>query len=71
LSGFREGGGTMPWKKSTRSGANGCVEVNVTTDEVAVRDSKDANSPIITFGPEAWRSFVDQIRAGRYDLPVD
>jgi hypothetical protein len=63
-------GGIMPWRKSTRSGANGCVEVNLAAAEVGVRDSKDANSPIITFAPAAWQSFIEQIRSGEYDHPA-
>ena len=60
----------MPWKKSTRSGANGCVEVNADLPDVRVRDSKDPHSPIISFAPESWKTFIEQIRAGRYDRPA-
>ena len=61
---------TMSWKKSTRSGGNGCVEVNKALPEVGVRDSKDPNSPVISFAPESWRTFVEQVRAGQYDRPA-
>jgi hypothetical protein len=60
----------MPWKKSTRSGANGCVEVNVALPDVGVRDSKDPRSPVISFAPESWTAFVEQVRAGRFDRPA-
>jgi hypothetical protein len=59
----------MTWKKSTRSGGNGCVEVNLALPEVGVRDSKDPASPEISFAPESWRAFVEQVRAGKYDRP--
>lgn len=60
----------MSWKKSTRSGGNGCVEVNLALPDVGVRDSKDPASPVISFAPESWRTFVAQVRAGAYDLPA-
>lgn len=50
------------WRKSTRSsGAGGnCVEVSVDVlpGLVGVRDSKDADGPILRFTPAAWRSFL-------------
>lgn len=49
------------WKKSTRSGVSGgnCVEVaDDLPSAVAVRDSKDPAGPVLTFPPQAWRSFV-------------
>lgn len=60
----------MSWKKSTRSGGNGCVEVNVALPDVGVRDSKDPHSPVISFAPQSWRTFVEQVRAGQYDRPA-
>ncbi|MDM4719622.1 DUF397 domain-containing protein [Micromonospora sp. WMMA1363] len=49
------------WRKSTRSGDNNgaCVEVadNI-PGLVAVRDSKDATGPSLSFSPDAWASFV-------------
>ncbi|WP_329109549.1 DUF397 domain-containing protein [Micromonospora sp. NBC_01699] len=53
--------GTLIWRKSSRSNANGgaCVEV---ADNLAaivlVRDTKDRDGGTLTFGPEAWRAFV-------------
>jgi hypothetical protein len=61
----------MSWKKSTRSGANGCVEVNVALPDVGVRDSKDPASPVISFAPESWRTFVEHVRTGRFDRPAN
>ncbi|MET8084562.1 DUF397 domain-containing protein [Micromonospora sp. NPDC005194] len=55
------------WRKSTRSGASGgnCVEVaRNLPGVVAVRDSKDAAGPALTFTPAAWARFVAQV-AGR------
>ncbi|WP_406062279.1 DUF397 domain-containing protein [Micromonospora sp. NBC_00860] len=52
------------WRKSTRSGASGgnCVEVaSNLPGVVAVRDSKDAAGPALTFAPTAWAAFVAQV----------
>lgn len=55
------------WRKSTRSGDNNgaCVEVaDNLPGLVAVRDSKDAAGPALTFSPTAWTSFVRSTRSG-------
>ena len=48
------------WRKSSFSGEGGsdCIEVAFAQTVVAVRDSKNASGPRLTFGPEAWRSFL-------------
>ncbi|MDG9674577.1 DUF397 domain-containing protein [Micromonospora sp. DH14] len=49
------------WRKSTRSGDNGgdCVEVATNLPGVvAVRDSKDAPGPLLTFTTQAWTDFI-------------
>ncbi|MDG4758782.1 DUF397 domain-containing protein [Micromonospora sp. WMMD710] len=53
------------WRKSTRSGAQGnCVEVaDNLRGVVAVRDSKDAQGPALTFTPAAWSAFVTLAKA--------
>ncbi|MEO3744558.1 DUF397 domain-containing protein [Plantactinospora sp. B5E13] len=50
------------WRKSSRSSSNGgnCVEVaDNLPGQVLVRDSKDQTGPVLTFGPHAWRGFVN------------
>lgn len=52
------------WRKSTRSGNNGgaCVEVaDNLPGRVRVRDSKDRDGGNLTFGPAAWRLFVNDL----------
>jgi len=49
------------WRKSTRSGANGCVEVLLDPSAVGIRDSKDAASPEIFVDADAWRAFVRHV----------
>ncbi|MCX4416951.1 DUF397 domain-containing protein [[Kitasatospora] papulosa] len=50
----------LAWVKSSYSGAEGgeCVEVAAAVAEVFVRDSKQANGPVLTVGPGAWAGFV-------------
>jgi hypothetical protein len=53
------------------SGANaGCVEVaRLSVRHVGVRDSKDvATSPVLSFEPQEWRSFLGTVKKGRLDL---
>jgi hypothetical protein len=52
------------WRKSTRSdnGGASCVEVaDNLAGVVGVRDSKDRSGPVLTFGPDAWRTFVAEV----------
>jgi hypothetical protein len=62
---------TDQWRKSARCGANaGCVEVaRLTGRHVGVRDSKIvATSPVLSFGPQEWRTFLGAVKTGRLDL---
>jgi hypothetical protein len=57
----------LAWRKSSYSGSNGgnCIEVATTTvNTVAVRDSKDPRGPVLAFGPQDWKRFAAQVRAG-------
>lgn len=52
------------WHKSTKSGNNGgdCVEVaDNLAAAVYVRDTKDREGPVLLFGHESWRAFVEQV----------
>jgi uncharacterized protein DUF397 len=60
------------WRKSTRSdnGGASCVEVAKNLpDVVGVRDTKDRSGPVLTFAPAVWSAFVDDVKAGEFDLP--
>lgn len=56
---------TPAWRKSRRSDGSGdCVEVaGNLPGRVLVRDSKDRSGPLLTFGPAAWRSFVESAKS--------
>ncbi|GAB3831925.1 DUF397 domain-containing protein [Dactylosporangium cerinum] len=57
------------WRKSTRSDDGNCVEVAWADDgTIGLRDSKDTAGPVLEFGPLAWQTFTDNVRAGKFDL---
>jgi hypothetical protein len=57
------------WRKSTRSGTNGCVEVAFVEDKVAVRDSTDRGGPVLLFTAHEWEAFIGGARDGEFALP--
>ena len=57
------------WRKSSYSGTNGCVEVAVANDGVAVRDSKDPDGPALMFSTHEWHSFLAGVRGGEFREP--
>ena len=60
----------LNWRKSTRSGAAGhCVEVANVPATVLVRDSKNADGPVLQFGETDWSGFIAGVRAGEFDRP--
>jgi hypothetical protein len=46
------------WRKSSRSGATNCVEVAFAGPAVAVRDSKNADGPVLIFSTDGWTAFL-------------
>ena len=59
------------WRKSSRSGGNGCVEVSLDPRAVGVRDSKDLGGPEFFVDAAAWRGFVREVGAGRLDKALE
>ncbi|MFJ9146928.1 DUF397 domain-containing protein [Streptomyces sp. NPDC102270] len=51
---------THQWFKSSYSGGSGteCVEATHVGSDALVRDSKQADSPIVTFTGHAWQAFI-------------
>ncbi|OIJ69923.1 DUF397 domain-containing protein [Streptomyces mangrovisoli] len=57
-------GATDTWTKSSYSAGNGaCVEVKSPTANLAVRDSKVHEGPVLSFPAEAWTAFVASVKA--------
>ena len=58
----------LAWRKASASGSNGCVEVAPLADGgVAVRDSKNPESPILSFSRHEWICFLDGVAQGEFD----
>lgn len=59
----------LPWKTSTRTGANGnCVEVALTDDAIYVRDTKDRSVPPFKYTRAEWAAFIGGVKDGEFDL---
>ncbi len=53
------------WRKSTYSAqANGCVEVNSSSDGVEIRHSKLVDSPVIGFTDVQWSRWLGEVVSG-------
>ncbi|MFB7912857.1 DUF397 domain-containing protein [Streptomyces sp. NPDC056061] len=53
----------VKWRASTYSGGNNeCLEVADNIPHlIPVRDSKRPTGPVITFSPNAWRTFISDL----------
>lgn len=56
----------VDWRKSTFSGLNGCVEIALLDGQIAVRDSKDRNGPILRFTRAEWDAFLTGVKQGQF-----
>jgi hypothetical protein len=57
------------WQKSSHCASNSCIEVALSSTAARVRDSEDPGGPRLVVPPIAWRSFLDEIREGRFESP--
>ena len=59
----------VEWRKSSLSTTNGCVEVALVGDRIAVRDSKQEGcGPVLEFTATEWAAFLGGVRGGEFDL---
>ena len=56
------------WRTSSLCDLNGCVEVAVLDDQVAVRDAKDRAGSVLVFSGPEWEAFLGGVRGGEFDL---
>jgi uncharacterized protein DUF397 len=55
------------WRKSSSSGASGCVEVAfVDGGDVLIRDSKDPEGPVLRFSAGEWSEFRRGVLSGEF-----
>lgn len=56
--------GAVSWVKSTKSDANGCVEVaKLPKGDRAVRHSQDPSGPALIFSSREWDAFIAGVQA--------
>jgi hypothetical protein len=57
------------WFKSSLSFSNGnCVEVAILNGgQIGVRDSKNAEGPVLRFTRDEWRAFIGGVLNGEFD----
>jgi Domain of unknown function (DUF397) len=58
----------LVWRKSSYSTLNGCVEVAMVNNHVAVRSSRDPQGPILQFTADEWKAFLKGVRGGEFDM---
>jgi len=63
------GGADEFWIRSTRCMSGDCVEVLLSEERVAMRDSAAAETGSLVFSAASWSSFLSAIRAGEFDWP--
>ncbi|GGO69802.1 hypothetical protein GCM10012289_31760 [Nonomuraea cavernae] len=58
------------WRRSSFcNGASACVEVAPLADgNVALKDSKTEDGPVLVFTPAEWAAFTAGVRDGEFDL---
>lgn len=53
------------FKKSSRCGTSTCVEVNIGTHLVTVRD---AEGDLVMYTRAEWRAFIEGVKLGEFDV---
>lgn len=56
------------WITSSRCDSGACVQVRLTEDAVAMRDSKSTEGPVLQFSADTWNQFLAGVRAGDFQV---
>ena len=58
----------LVWRTSSRSNGSGaCVDLALTPDIAAIRDSKNPSGGTLVLSPTAWSAFHSATKDGRLD----
>ncbi|HZN17253.1 MAG TPA: DUF397 domain-containing protein [Micromonosporaceae bacterium] len=57
---------SLDWRRSRRCEAGSCVEVALTGNDVAVRDSKNPDGPVLRFSMDEWAAFLGGVEEGDF-----
>jgi hypothetical protein len=55
------------WRRSRHCANGSCVEVAYLDTQIAMRDSKHQDGPVLRFTPSEWTAFLDGVRTGDFD----
>ncbi|GAA2643932.1 DUF397 domain-containing protein [Paractinoplanes durhamensis] len=58
----------LSWKTSSYCTNSTCVQVGMTEDSVAIRDSKDLDQRPLKYTRDEWRQFIAGVKDGEFDL---
>jgi uncharacterized protein DUF397 len=61
----------VAWRKSSLCASGECVEVAQRDSAIAVRNSTRPDGSVLLWEADAWRSFVNRIKAGELDFQGD
>lgn len=50
------------WRKSPSSDQSDCVEIALTDELAGVRDSKNADGPVLSLPTTAWQALLSALR---------
>ncbi|GAA0367137.1 DUF397 domain-containing protein [Microbispora corallina] len=60
---------SLKWRISSHCNGGSCVQVAFGDNEVALRDSKDASGPVLSFSASEWRAFLKAAKSGELERP--
>jgi Domain of unknown function (DUF397) len=58
------------WRKSSFSASGDCLEWSIGIDNVRLRDSKSQPGTELLLSHSEWRAFLEGVKAGEADIPV-
>ncbi|MCW2882923.1 MAG: putative regulatory protein [Sphaerisporangium sp.] len=58
----------LAWRVARDCNTSNCVTVAVTDGMVALRDTKDPDSPVLLYTESEWQVFIDGAKNGEFDI---